>query len=632
MRLRADQDSDRTSGPVSGAVMRLHRSPKTKGSDPAGAGNAVPMPRSGSRSGTSGPTLVLDDIAADDAKASQPGTPVGDLLARINSATPGEIARAVLDQAGSGSELVELLVELGMSDDRRVVTAIAAALGMPLANLQTTTPDPLIATMLSESLARTLVAIPIRRDEDGSIVVAICNPEPDLETQLRAALGAPVQLLLASPAEISWAIDEAYRALSGVDALVEAFTASHGKRAVMSATARSIEAVASDAPVVKVVNMIITQALRDGASDVHIEPQEEIVRVRFRVDGALHVAVELPASMGSAIASRVKIMAGMSIVERRRPQDGQIAMKVEGKAIDIRVATTGVVWGEKVVMRILDKTRALFRLADLGMVGSTYDNYRAMLNSPYGMVLCAGPTGSGKTTTLYASLNEINTPASNVTTIEDPVEYVFPSINQIQINEAAGVTFAGGLKSILRQDPDMILVGEIRDIETAKIAIQAALTGHFVLSSVHATDAVSSLYRFIDMGIEPFLISASVMGIVGQRLVRRICQDCQVEYTPSPAELAYFAQSGGTEKSVYLKGQGCNFCAHTGYSGRIGVYELLTVSAEMKELILVPGTTHKEVRELAIAQGMNTLREQGIKLVEKDQTTIAEIIRSIYTL
>jgi type IV pilus assembly protein PilB len=290
------------------------------------------------------------------------------------------------------------------------------------------------------------------------------------------------------------------------------------------------------------------------------------------------------------------------------------------------------VWGEKVVLRILDKSRALYRLQNLGMVGETLAAYQEMLHSPYGMVLCAGPTGSGKTTTLYASLNELNSPENNITTIEDPVEYVFPSINQIQINEAAGVTFAAGLRSILRQDPDMILVGEIRDVETATIAIQAALTGHFVLSSVHATDSVSSLYRFIDMGIESFLISASFLGIVGQRLVRRICKDCTVDYIPSPEELAYFERAGGRPKDRFVRGKGCNYCAQTGYTGRIGVYELLRVTPEMKELLVAPATTHADIRRLAVSQGMRTLGAEGIRLVEEDQTTIGEIIRSIYTL
>ena len=575
-------------------------------------------------------TMVAD---APPLVARRPGAvPLGEVLLRRGAITPGQLAEAVVKQSGSGKRMGELLAEMGLVDEREVVAALAEQLDLPMANLHDTTPDPGVAALLSESLARGIGAIPLSRDPDGTILVAICNPGPKVASALQAALGSNVRVALASEAEVTWAIDATHHALADVNSHVDAFIAVHGKRQAASATSVAIQAAASDAPVVKVVDMILTQALRDRASDVHIEPQGDLVRVRFRIDGALHEVLSLPGSMASALASRIKIMAGMSIVERRRPQDGQIAMTVDNRSIDIRVSTTGVVWGEKVVLRILDKSRALYQLQDLGMVGETLAAYREMLHSPYGMVLCAGPTGSGKTTTLYASLNEVNSPENNITTIEDPVEYVFPSINQIQINDAAGVTFASGLRSILRQDPDMILVGEIRDVETAGIAIQAALTGHFVLSSVHATDSVSSLYRFIDMGIESFLISASFLGIVGQRLVRKICPDCRVVYTPSPEEMAYYERAGGRAKAEFWRGRGCNYCSQTGYTGRIGVYELLTVSSQMKELLVAPGITHADIRGLAIEQGMRTLGSEGIRLVEEDRTTIGEIIRSIYTL
>lgn len=558
--------------------------------------------------------------------------PIGELLLKRGAISADQLAEAVVRQAGTGKRIGELLVEMGLVDEREVVEALAHQLGIPRATLREETPDPEIAAALNESVARGLMAIPIRRLDDGSYLVAVSSPSPKVEAELRRALGAPVELALATAPEIQWAIDATHHALAGVDGQVAAFTSVHGRRQAASATSIAIEAAASDAPIVRIVDMVITQALRDRASDIHIEPQGETVRVRFRIDGALHQVLELPGSMGSAMSSRIKIMGGMSIVERRRPQDGQITMTIDGRSVDIRVSTTGVVWGEKLVLRILDKTRALYRLQDLGMHGATLAAHREMLHSPYGMVLCAGPTGSGKTTTLYASLNEVNTPDKNITTIEDPVEYVFPSINQIQINEAAGVTFAAGLRSILRQDPDMILVGEIRDVETATIAIQAALTGHFVLSSVHATDSVSSLYRFIDMGIESFLISASVLGIVGQRLVRRICDDCRVPYDPTPDEMLYYMKAGGQPKEQYWMGKGCNYCSRTGYSGRIGVYELLKVSPAMKEMLVRPDTTHADIRRLALSEGMIPLGAEGIRLVQEDRTTIAEIIRSIYTL
>jgi len=295
------------------------------------------------------------------------------------------------------------------------------------------------------------------------------------------------------------------------------------------------------------------------------------------------------------------------------------------------VATTATIWGEKCVMRILDKTRSVLRLDDLGMPSDTHQKYSKIVRAPFGMVLCAGPTGSGKTTTLYATLSEVNNPTLNVMTIEDPVEYVFPSINQIQTNDQAGLSFATGLKSILRQDPDVILVGEIRDVETARVAVQSALTGHFVISSLHATDAVSALHRFLDMGIESFLIASSVLAVVGQRLVRRICPSCKTRYSPSAEELAFYEDSGGPPKEDFYRGTGCNFCSDTGYQDRIGVYELLEMTPEIRRLI-VGWATQEELRSLAQKQGMRTLRTEATNLVAQDVTTVAEVIRSMYTL
>jgi type IV pilus assembly protein PilB len=321
----------------------------------------------------------------------------------------------------------------------------------------------------------------------------------------------------------------------------------------------------------------------------------------------------------------------MNIVERRRPQDGQFTASVDDKSIDVRVSTLATIWGEKCVMRILDKTRSVLRLEHLGMPVSVSERFSEIIRAPFGMVVCAGPTGSGKTTTLYAALNELNDPTRNIMTIEDPVEYVFSSMNQIQTNEQAGLTFATGLKSILRQDPDVILVGEVRDVETARIAVQSAMTGHLVLSSLHATDTVTALLRFYDMGIEPFLIAASVIAVVSQRLVRRICPACKTRYTPSPEERLYYEETNGPEKTVFYCGEGCNFCAQTGYQDRIGVYELLEITSGIKRLIIEAGT-HEELRVAAEEQGMRTLRQEAIDLVAQDVTTVSEVVRSIYTL
>jgi type IV pilus assembly protein PilB len=355
-----------------------------------------------------------------------------------------------------------------------------------------------------------------------------------------------------------------------------------------------------------------------------------VIYVRYRIDGALKDVLELPVAMGIGLVSRIKIMAGIDIVEKRRAQDGQFSAEVEGKLTDVRVATIATIWGEKLVMRIMDKNRSVLRLEQLGMPSDTYDRYSKLVRAPFGMVLCAGPTGSGKTTTLYATLSEVSDRARNVMTIEDPVEFVFPKINQVQTNEQAGLTFATGLKSILRQDPDVILVGEIRDVETARIAVQSALTGHFVLSSVHGNDAVSALHRFLDMGIESFLIGSSVIAIVGQRLVRRICSSCKTRYTPTLEERAYYEENGGEPKAEFWHGTGCNFCGNTGYQDRIGVYELMEMTPEIKRLV-VGWATQDELRRQAQKQGMRTLRDEAINLIAADVTTISEVIRSIYT-
>lgn len=493
-------------------------------------------------------------------------------------------------------------------------------------DLRTVTPDRAAAELLGEAKARELCAIPLVVRED-TVLVAVADPAT--APALQQVLGRPVTVAVADPADIVATIGRTFRALTGIDQQVKAFEARDAVRrdAVRSdgpATAND------DAPVVHVVSLMITQALRDRASDIHVEPQAERVRVRYRIDGVLHDVLDLPGSMGPAVVSRIKILAGMNIVERRRPQDGQISMDVEDRPVDIRVASTPVVGGEKIVLRLLDKSRPLFRLRQLGMPEDMATRYASVLQSPYGMVICAGPTGSGKTTTLYGSLGELDSAERNIMTIEDPVEYTMSSINQIQINEQTGVTFADGLKSILRQDPDVILVGEVRDADTARIAVQSALTGHFVLSSLHATDAASALHRLLDMGIEGFLVASSVTAVLAQRLVRRICLRCREYYEPSAEELSFMDSFGAEEPAGgFVRGAGCNFCARTGFLDRTGVYELMPVSEGIRSLVL-DSAPHREVHELARKEGMRTLQDEALRLIAEGVTTPAEVLRSIY--
>jgi len=586
----------------------------TGGSPPPPSGNGAQL-----RERTT--TAVMEGV--------RPNLRIGDLLVRLSLVTEAQVDQALALQKETGGRLGEVLVDMGVLGERGLVDALAEFYGVPVFDLRRNNPEPGALALIPEDMARQYLAVPVHIDQDG-LHVAVQEPSDDLRFLLAEASGYPVRLALAPLTDLRWAIDHSYRAIGGVDKLVEAYEAVESARR-RSADSDSTEVVADNAPVVQVVTRILTQAKRDRASDVHIEPSQDVVRVRFRIDGALKEVLNLPALMGVGLISRIKIMAGMNIVERRRPQDGQLTTEIDGADTDVRVATVATIWGEKCVLRILDKNRSVLRLGDLGMPDDTHDIYSRTVRAPFGMVLCAGPTGSGKTTTLYATLSEVADPARNVMTIEDPVEFTFPSINQIQTNEQAGLTFATGLKSILRQDPDVILVGEIRDVETARIAVQSALTGHFVLSSLHATDSVSALHRFLDMGIESFLIASSVVAIVGQRLVRRICPSCKTAYTPTDDERAFYEESGGPEKTEFTHGTGCNFCGGTGYQDRIGVYELLQMTPEIKRLI-VGWATQDELHRMAQKQGMRTLRQEAINLVAHDVTTISEVIRSIYAL
>jgi type IV pilus assembly protein PilB len=555
---------------------------------------------------------------------------LGQLLVKRGIVTDEQIGAALALQATSGKRLGELLVDIGALDERSLVDALADYFDMPVTHLRRDAPDPAALALVPEHLAREHLAIPVHIDGDG-LRVAVAQPSDDLRFLLTETTGHSVRLQLAPMSDIRWAIDRSYQAIGGVDKMVQAFEAVEGtrRRDTRSEKADAVS-VSADAPVVQVVNSILTQAIRDRASDVHIEPSQDVIFVRFRIDGALKDVLELPVAMGMGLVSRIKIMAGIDIVEKRRAQDGQFTSNVDGVDTDVRVATVATIFGESCVMRILDKKRSVLRLGELGMPADTHETFARMVRSPFGLVLCAGPTGSGKTTTLYATLSEVAERDRKIMTIEDPVEFVFPMLSQIQTNDSAGLTFASGLKAVLRQDPDVILVGEIRDVETARIAVQSALTGHFVLSSVHGTDSVSALHRFLDMGIESFLISSSVLAIVGQRLLRRICPSCKTRYTPTTEEMAFYEENGGPPKSDFYFGAGCNFCGGIGYLDRIGVYELLRMTPEIKRLV-VGWATQDELRRMAEKQGMRTLRDEAIDLVVHDTSTISEVMRSIYS-
>ncbi len=571
-------------------------------------------------------STVTEPAADVERSAHGVGALLGELLIATRRISNDNLADALRLQSGSGKRIGQILVELHAIGEADLARALAEQLDLPFVDLSQMAPTPNAAELLPELVARAQMAVPVSTDEAG-VTVAVCEPSLELISVLEGAAKRPVHLVVAPRSDVQRAIDTTYRTLGQLKQYVEAFEATEGPRRPQEVAAGAVQA--DDAPVVQVVNLILTQALRDRASDIHIEPQGDRLQVRYRIDGSLQFASELPSSMASAIASRLKILAGMNIVERRRPQDGQFTMELDGREIDIRVSTVATIWGECCTMRLLDKGKSLLHMADLGMPEDTHQQIAKLIRYPFGMVLCAGPTGSGKTTTLYAALAEIDEPQRNIMTIEDPVEYVFPSINQIQTHEQAGITFATGLRSILRQDPDVILVGEIRDVDTARVAVQSALTGHFVLSSIHATDCAAALHRFLDMGIESFLIASSVVAVVAQRLVRRMCQTCKTPYVPTDEEREFYEQSGGTPKETFWRGSGCNFCSGTGYRERIGVYEVMPITPELKRLI-VGWATQEELQRMGVSQGMGTLLHEAVRLIEDDVTTIAEVLRSIY--
>jgi type II secretory ATPase GspE/PulE/Tfp pilus assembly ATPase PilB-like protein len=384
-------------------------------------------------------------------------------------------------------------------------------------------------------------------------------------------------------------------------------------------------------PIVRTAELLIGQAVRDRASDIHLEPKEDHLRVRYRIDGFLHEVQTLPLSVHPPLISRLKVLAGMNIAERRRPQDGQFSIRVEGKDVDFRIATSDSAHGEMMVLRVLDKSLSLIALKELGFLPEALDHYTQMLRKPFGMVLVGGPTGSGKTTTLYASLNQLDRKGRNIVTIEDPIEYHFDDINQIQVNAQASITFASGLRSIMRLDPDVILVGEVRDSETAAMATQASLTGHLVLSSIHANDAVGILFRLIDLGVEPFLISSALVGVVSQRLVRRVCSHCRALADVPPEEASAYEEEMGEKPDKLYYGSGCNFCANTGYSGRTGVYEVMALSEEIRRLLL-KGAGSADIKAQALSEGMTTMRRSAMLKVQQGVTTPLEVIRNVYSI
>lgn len=550
---------------------------------------------------------------------------MSDVLASMGISAEA-VSKAQAEAAREGADLGAILVSHSSISEADWAKALGERFGLPVADVEADEPDASALAVIGEQLARRHNVLPFRISGDR-VYVATADPLdlPAIESLISQC--EHLGLMVAAPGSISRAIDRHFNALASADAAIMAFGLVDDEADGQSGISRAT--VDENAPIVQVVNRIITQGVRNRASDVHIEALEDCVRVRYRIDGALSEAIRLPQRMSSPIASRVKVLAELNIVERRRPQDGQFSVEIDGRPIDIRTSVVSTIHGEKVVLRLLDKAQSLIGLDKLGMPGHLVTDYLKIVSAPVGMFLCTGPTGSGKTTTLYATLTEIQDDTKNVVTIEDPVEYEFVGINQMQVHEAGGFTFADGLRGTLRQDPDVILVGEIRDAETAQIAMQASLTGHMVLSSLHAVDAVAAIHRFVDMGIEPFLVASAINGVMGQRLLRRICSSCRVEYDPPTDHRRMVESSIGRKVERFVKGAGCNACNHTGFHGRVGVYELLKVTDEVRTLI-VERATHAAIRAVALADGMRTMQMEAFALVASGVTTVDEVLKTVY--
>jgi type IV pilus assembly protein PilB len=555
---------------------------------------------------------------------------LGEILVREGLITQDQLKKALLEQKTSGMRLGYTLVKLGFIEETEITKMLARQYRMPAVDLSRFEVDPKILKLLPPDIAIKHTVLPLKR-EGRTLTIAIADPNNVAAIEdIKFITRCDVFPVIAGEYTLRNAIDRHYQQSDAqLQSLLRSVEAADDLEVVEESTDDDVKAqdLADDAPVVKLINGLLTDAVKRGASDIHIEPFEHEMRVRYRIDGALQEVMKPPVKMRAALTSRVKIMASLNIAERRVPQDGRIKLKMGARVIDFRVSTLPVLFGEKIVLRILDKGNLTLDLKKFGFeVKAEQELLKAILN-PYGMVLVTGPTGSGKTTTLYSALSTINTIEVNIMTAEDPVEYNLMGINQVLVKNDVGMTFAAALKAFLRQDPNIIMVGEIRDMETGSIAIKAALTGHLVLSTLHTNDAPSTVTRMIDMGIEPFNVASAVNLIVAQRLVRRICSACKAEHKYTDEELhALSIPLADAAKLTFFKGQGCDTCGGTGYKGRQGLYEVMSMTSNLRRLVLKGGST-EELQQQAVKDGMLTLRMDGMLKVKRGITSLEEVVK-----
>ncbi|MBU0759566.1 MAG: type II secretion system ATPase GspE [Candidatus Omnitrophica bacterium] len=541
---------------------------------------------------------------------------IKELVINIGLLDEEKIKKALLEQAETKAYFAGVLAKLGYVSNQNVGKTIAAQTGILPVPLDPKNIEKKLLNLLPSNIALAHRVLPLKQ-KSGALVIGTDDPLNFIaEKNLEGIIGLPVELELVKSKDFETALNELYSAKekSGVD--LE--KASEGIKDTKGG---------DDAPIVKLVNVIIGEAVKKRASDIHVEPLENKFRVRYRIDGVLHNVPAPPKRLQGSILSRIKIMAGMDIAEKRLPQDGRIKIALDKKELDLRVSSLPGIHGESIVMRILDKSSFLVGLEDLGFLPEERKEFEKLISMPNGMILVTGPTGSGKTTTLYTTLSHINQKERKIITIEDPVEYQLDGINQVQVKPQIGLTFAGGLRSMLRQAPDIIMVGEIRDLETAQIAIQSALTGHLIFSTLHTNDAVSAIARLVDMGIKNYLVVSTVQGILAQRLVRTLCSSCREAYKPTEGEIRILSLTPEEESGLELyRSKGCPSCGDTGFKGRVGIYELFIMTDEIREMIL-DNASNSEVLKKARQAGMKTLKEDGIEKVKRGYTTVQEVMR-----
>jgi len=561
---------------------------------------------------------------------------LGDLLVREGLIDNDQLARALQEQKGSSDKLGSILVKLNFVSEEKLIAFLSRQYGIQSITLSQLDIDPEVLKLVPEPIARKYEVLPVKR-QGNQLTLAMGDPTNVFALDdVGFMTNLQVVPVVASQAAIRQAIDRMYESKGGgiADIVSEMEGAAADVELVDGEEDTSnkvdvfeLKESADEAPVVRLINMILVDAIRRGASDIHLEPYEKVFRVRFRVDGVLHEIMTPPKRLEAALTSRVKIMSALDIAERRLPQDGRIKLRFNQREIDFRVSTLPTIFGEKTVMRILDKDSLQLDLTMLGFDPWSLEQFTKAIHSPYGMILITGPTGSGKTTTLYSAIHTINSPDINIMTAEDPVEYNLKGVNQVQINDEIGRTFAGALRAFLRQDPDVILVGETRDLETAQIGIRAALTGHLVLTTLHTNDCPSTVARLLDMGIPPFLVSSSLMLILAQRLGRRVCKECKEPYEADEETLVPYGHvPQGLGKVTFYKGKGCATCSFTGMKGRVAIYEVMPATQEIRDLIIRNAPT-VEISEAAAAQGMKTLRQNALQKVLDGMMTVEEVLR-----